>query len=200
MINLRIALVALSLAAAAPVAAQDFTQMDITGMNNQWAGGQNDAMTTITNDMVSQNVTNPQVQAMYYQAQQQGYPGTIEQFAYLYMENGGFTQEGIQRNRQVTNDINNQTQKQNSDYLNSQGAYADAYGAYTQGFSNNMNEGGLGLESQGTYSNQFGSQVLPSTWGADTYQTYNGNDYYVDQSGNYNMAAPDGSGMWYGLN
>lgn len=143
--TLRIALVALSIAAAAPVAAQDFTSMDLTAMNDAWWAGQQDQMGAITYDIIAQNVANPQVQAMYYQAVQQGYYGSLEQFAYAYAENGGFTRDGIERNRQLNSQINSEMAGQNATFMNQGTVYGPAYGAYTDGYSNIMNQRGMGF-------------------------------------------------------
>jgi hypothetical protein len=185
---------ALSLGTAAQ--AQDFTGMDLNALNNQMWGQMQGQMDTRLNGIISQNVNDPQVVQMYHQYRANGYQGSLEQFAYDYAANGGFTREGILNNYQVTQDINRRDQGNWNNYVNSQGAYADAYNGYTTGFSNNMQESGLGLMGQSTYNGAYGSQQLPHTWGAGTSHYYGGNDYQVDQSGNYWMADPNGSGFW----
>lgn len=39
--------------------------------------------------------------------------------------------------------------------------------------------------------------VLPHAWQANSYNTYNGQTYYVDQSGQYFLVDPNNSGNLY---
>jgi hypothetical protein len=185
---------ALSLGTA--VQAQDFTGMDITALNNGMWDELQGQMDSGLSSIIGQTMNNPQAQQMFAQYRANGYQGSFEQFAYEYAATAGFTPGGIAHYNGVTQDIQAKDQANYDAYRNSQGAYADAYGQYTAGHSNNQNEAGLGLSGQSTYTGAYGSQQLPHTWGANTAHTYNGNNYYVDQSGAYWMADPNGSGYW----
>jgi hypothetical protein len=186
------------MAAAGAASAQDFTQMDITGAYNNWAAGQNYQMQSGLNDIISQNMQNPQVIAMYNQSVASGqFSGSLEQFAYNYAATGGF--QNVQGYYNTSNDIVNKEKNAWAGYQGAVTNYNNAYGAYTGGFSNNMTEAGNGLMGNSTYYGYGNGQTLPHTWGYDTYNSYQGNSYYVDQSGNYWMADPNGSGNWYPL-
>jgi hypothetical protein len=145
MINLRTALVALSIAVAAPAAAQDFTSMDITGMYNAWAHDQNQLMGQITQDIIYRNVNDPHVQAMYFQAVAQGYFGSIEDFAFAYAQTAGFTPGGIAEAHRANGEITAKMGGQNSQFMPQGTIYGPAYGAYTQGNANIMNQRGIGF-------------------------------------------------------
>jgi len=186
------------MAAAGAASAQDFTGMDITGAYNNWAAGQNYQMQGIQNDIISQNMNNPQVIAMYNQSAASGqFNGTLEQFAYNYAATAGFT--NVQGYYNTSNDIVNKEKNAWAGYQGAVNNYRDAYGNYTGGFSNNMKEAGNGLAGNSTYYGYGNGQVLPHTWDYNTVNTYQGNQYYVDPSGAYWMADPNGSGNWYQL-
>lgn len=186
------------MAAAGAASAQDFTGIDISGMYNQWAAGQNYQMQSGLNDILAQNMQNPQVIAMYNQSVASGqFSGSLEQFAYNYAATAGFT--NVQGYYNTSNDIVNKEKNAWAGYQGAVTNYNNAYGAYTGGFSDNMTEAGNGLMGNSTYYGYGNGQVLPHTWGYNTYNTYQGNQYYVDQSGTYWMADPNGSGNWYPL-
>lgn len=184
------------MAAAGAASAQDFTNMDITGAYNNWAAGQNYQMQGMQNDIISQNMQNPQVIAMYNQSVASGqFNGSLEQFAYNYAATGGF--QNVQGYYNTSNGIVNKEKNAWAGYQGAVTNYNNAYNGYTGGYSANQAEAGNGLMGNSTYNGANGSQVLPHTWGYNTYNTYQGNQYYVDQSGTYWMADPNGSGNWY---
>jgi hypothetical protein len=195
--TLRLFATAAIMAAVGAASAQDFTQMDISGMNNQWAAGQNSQMQTMQNDLVSQNMNNPQVIAMYNQQVASGqFYGSLADFAYKYAATGGFSAQGYANYNNTTNQTADQQRRAMVDYNSSVDNYRDAYNGYTGGYSDNSQESGRGLMGQSTYYGNGTSQALPHTWEAGSYNNYQGNQYHVDQSGNYWMADPNGSGSW----
>lgn len=186
------------MAAAGAASAQDFTQMDITQMYGQWAAGQNYQMQGIQDNIVSSNMNNPQVIAMYNQYVAAGqFNGTLEQFAYNYAATGGF--QNKQGYYNTSNQIVNAEKNAWAGYQGAVTNYNNAYNGYTQGFSDNQWEAGLGLMGQSTYYGYGNGQQLPHTWQPETYQYYQGNQYFVDYTGTYWMADPNGSGYWYQL-
>lgn len=135
---------------------------------------------------------------MYNQSVASGqFSGSLEQFAYNYAATAGFT--NVQGYYNTSNDIVNKEKQAWAGYQGAVNGYRNAYGAYTDGFSENMQEAGRGLMGQSTYYGYGNGQQLPHTWQPETYQYYQGNEYFVDQSGTYWMADPNGSGYWYEL-
>lgn len=192
-------LIAASLAAlaAGTAAAQDFTQMDISGWYNSQVQQQNATMNNMLEHTIQQNMANPQIVAMYHQMVASGqFHGDLRTFAYNYAATGGF--QNTRGYYDTSNQIVNNERRAWNDYQGAVQGYRDAYGNYTGGFSENMQEAGRGLMGQSTYYG-YGAQALPHTWSANTQHYYQGNHYYVDQSGTYWMADPNGSGYWYQL-
>lgn len=183
---------------AAPSFAQDFTGMDLSAMYNSWASGQNTQMNTMTQNIVQQNLQNPQVQAMYQQYLQSGGTASPEDFAYMYAATGGFTPEGTAYFQQT--EANNAAKEAAAygDYQAAQAGSAAAISDWSSGDSSNMNEAGNGLMGNGTYTTPGGSnQVLPSTWQAGGTYSYNNQTYYVDPSGAYYQVDPNNAGWMY---
>lgn len=186
------------LTAAGAASAQDFTQMDIGAMYNDWAAGQNYQMQSQQDAIIQRNMSDPQVIAMYNQAIANGsFYGDLRTFAYNYAATGGF--QNTRGYYDTSNQIAANERNAWNGYQDSVNNYRNAYGAYTQGYSENSQEAGRGLMGQSTYYGYGAGQALPHTWGYNTYNTYQGNQYYVDQSGTYWMADPNGSGQWYPL-
>ncbi len=184
-----------------PVAnAQDFTQMDISGMYNNWAQGQQLEMQAAQQQIIQQNMNDPNVIALYNQQVAAGlFHGDLASFAWKYAATGGFSAQGYSNYNNTTNQIADQYRGAFNDYNQGVQNYRDAYSGYTDGYSANSQEAGRGLMGQSTYQGYGNGQVLPHTWQPNTYNTYNGNSYYVDGSGQYFMADPNGSGYWYPL-
>ena len=190
---------ATSLAAVTGAAsAQDFTQMDISGWYNSQVQEQNAYMNNMQEQIIQQNMANPQIVAMYNQMVASGqFHGDLRTFAYNYAATGGF--QNVRGYYDTSDQIVNNERRAWNGYQDAVRGYRNAYGNYTGGFSENMQEAGRGLTGQSTYHGYYGSQQLPHTWGANTSHYHQGNHYYVDQSGTYWMADPNGSGYWYQL-
>lgn len=163
---------------------------DLTAWYNQWAAGQNAQMQQMTNGIVQQNMNNPQVQYAYQQHLAQGGQYSFEQFCYMYAATGGFSAQGMASYNQTTNTIANQDRAAYSDYQAAQAQSAAAMQDWRNGYYANQNEAGNVMQGNQTYyAPNGGAQVLPYTW-QPGYQTYNGQNYYVDQSYNYYQQAP----------
>ena len=182
------------------VQAQDFTQMDITGMYNAWAQGQQMEMQAMQQQIIQQNMNDPNVIALYNQQVAAGlFQGDLASFAYKYAATGGMSAQGYANYNNTTNQIAEQYRGAYNDYNEGLQNYRDAYSGYTGGYATNAAEAGRGLMGQSTYQGYGNGQVLPHTWQPNSYNTYNGNSYYVDEGGRYYMADPNGSGVWYPL-
>lgn len=193
-----VAAAGLMVAAAGTAAAQDFTQMDITSMYNGWAANQNYQMNNGLEQIIQQNMNNPQVVALYNQMVANGqFQGDLRTFAYNYAATGAF--QNTRGYYDTSNQIVAQEKQAWAGYQGAVQNYRDAYGNYTQGYSGNIQEAGRGLTGQSTYTGAPSAQSLPHTWQANNYYQYQGNNYFVDQSGTYWMADPNGSGYWYQL-
>lgn len=149
--------------------------------------------------VIQQNVADPRVQAGYNAWIANGGGGTIEEFAYGWAATGGYSAQGLANYGATSAQINVQQQQAITNYFNSQGTYAEAYGEYTGGFQGNITEAGNGLMGNGTFynPNTGTNEVLPYTWQPRTVNTYNGSNYYVDGLGTYWQMDP--SGYFYGL-
>ncbi len=184
--------------AAGTAAAQDFTQMDLSGWYNSQVQQQNAYMNNMQEQIIQQNMANPQIVAMYNQMVASGqFHGDLSTFAYNYAATGGF--QNTRGYYDTSNNIVNNERRAWNEYQGSVENYRNAYGGYTGGFSENMQEAGRGLMGQSTYYGYSGSQQLPHTWGANTTNYHQGNYYYVDESGTYWMADPNNSGQWFRL-
>ena len=168
-------------------AAQDFTNMDITGMYNNWAAQQNSQMNQQTQQVIGQVLQDPRFRSMYQQYMASGGTASAEQYAYSYAATGGFTQQGMQNYQRSEAENAAKIQNAQRDLRNAEQGYRDAYGNYTDGYSENANEAGRTLMGNSTYvqPDSGSSYVLPHTWQADSYNMYNGQMYYVDQTGQY---------------
>jgi hypothetical protein len=177
----------------------DFTGMDITQMYNQWATQQNAQMDYQTQYIIGQVFQDSRFQSMYQQYVMSGGTASAEQYAYSYAATGGFTPQGMQiyQNSEALSAA--KIQNAWNGYLNAVQGYRDAYGNYTGGFSNNMNESGNILGGNSTYVDPGtgSSYVLPHTWQVNTYNTYNGHTYYVDYAGQYFWVDPNNTGWMY---
>jgi hypothetical protein len=180
-------------------AAQDFTNMDITGMYNNWAAQQNSQMNQQTQQIIGQVLQDPRFQSMYQQYLASGGTASAEQYAYSYAATGGFTPQGMQNYQNSEAMSAAKIQNAWRDYQNAAQGYRDAYGNYTEGYSANQNEAGNTLMGNTTYvePGTGSSYVLPHTWQSDSYNTYNGQTYFVDQNGQYFRVDPNNNGSMY---
>jgi hypothetical protein len=177
----------------------DFTTMDISGIYNTWAAGQNAQMDYQTQHLISQVYQDPRFQAMYQQYLASGGTASAEQYAYSYAATGGFTPQGMQNYQNSEAMSAAKIQGAWQDYQTSVQGYRDAYGNYTGGFASNMNEAGNSLGGNATYYDAQGSEVLPYGWQPDSYNSYNNQNYYVDYSGQYYWIDPS-NGWRYPIN
>jgi hypothetical protein len=179
----------------------DFTGMDISQMYNQWATQQNAQMDYQTQYIIQQVFQDPRFQSMYQQYVASGGTASAEQYAYSYAATGGFTPQGMQiyQNSEALSAA--KIQNAWNGYLGAVEGYRDAYGNYTGGFSENMNEAGNTLMGNSTYVDPGtgSSYVLPHTWQPENYYTHNGQDYYVDYAGQYFWVDPNNTGWMYPL-
>lgn len=210
------AAVAGALALASPARSQDFNAMlaqqdawmtqqiqaQQAQMNQMLAAGQNQV-----NQIVQQKMQDPRVQQAYQQhlaqAQQQGTrPYDFRTFAYYYAATNGFSASGVAGYNQTTQNIQGRERAALQGVREAEANRAQAINGWNQGYSNNQQEAGRQLMGNSTYvnGNTGQSQVLPHTWQRNTYNTYQGNSYYVDYSGQYWMADPNGSGNWIRMN
>ena len=168
-------------------------------MNAQIAAGQQQV-----NQIVQQKMQDPRVQAAYQQhlaqAQQQGrQPYDFPTFAYYYAATNGFSAAGVAGYNQTTQDITAKERAAYQGVREAEDRSRDAIAGLNEGYSRNSQEAGRQLMGNSTYVNtQTGqSQALPHTWQRNTYNNYQGNTYYVDASGQYWVADPNGSGNWF---
>jgi len=203
-----------ALVLASPARSQDFNAMlaqqdawmtqqiqaQQAQMNQMLAAGQNHV-----NQIVQQKMQDPRVQQAYQQhlaqARQQGVrPYDFQTFAYYYAATNGFSD--VAGYNRTTQDIQGKERAAWQGVKDAEANSAAAINGWNQGYSNNQQEAGRQLMGNSTYvnGNTGQSQVLPHTWQRNTYNTYQGNNYYVDYSGQYWIADPNGSGNWIRMN
>jgi hypothetical protein len=153
--------------------------------------------------IVQQKMQDPQVQAAYQQhlaqASQRGVqPYDFPTFAYYYAATNGFSSSGVAAYNQTSQDIQGRERAAWQGVRDAEAQRGQAINGLNDGYSRNQQEAGRQLMGNSTYVNAATgqSQALPHTWQANTYNNYQGNTYYVDQSGQYWMADPNGSGNW----
>lgn len=196
---------ALSIAAGSALAQQDLNQL--LEQQNQFLEQQ------IQNSIAAQNAAvqaaqqqgdaairmkmqDPMVQQAYYQhqlqAQQQGVqPYDFYTYTYYYIATRGFSGPGIADYRRTEGDIQRKEQDAINGLKEAEARSGAAISENNTHFSNNSTEFGNQLMGNSTFVAQNGAtQVLPHTWQPNTYQTYNNQTYFVDQSGGYWMADP----------
>lgn len=169
----------------------------IAAQNNTVAQAQNRVVQSVQAGMA-----NPQMQAQYQAYYQQMMargqaPMPFQQYVYMSQYTQNFSASGVAHARANENGI------AQNDYAAVRGMRAaeiNRGNAQTQLFAAQSGmawERGNMLMGNSTYNGgQYGgSQVLPHTWGANTYQRYNGNNYQVDASGQYYQQGANG--WWY---
>lgn len=181
------------------VHAQDYDAMmnqAMQGFNNL-----NAQMQAAEQNIVQQNMQNPQIQAQYQQYLAQGGNMPFNQYAYYYAATGGFTEGGTrafqqnERNIQqregqavreyhsYTNNLWQDTMQQRS---NSADHQAGQVGNLMAGTSNYIDPStGQRWNLPVTQQNQY------------TYDQNSGNGFYNDTQGNYYRG--DQNGYWYGM-
>jgi len=147
MTTLRTLIAATVIAAAANVTnAQDFTQLDISGMNANWNNTFNSAIDYAHGNIIETNMNDPPDIGMYQQQMQTDqFYGTLADFAYKYAATGGMSPYGYQRYHNVqVNEHNFNTAIMQDSYAHTQGYYPNVYGMYTDGSGYNVDD--LGYE------------------------------------------------------
>lgn len=197
-------LAALSFVAAAfatPAQAQDYGAMVQQSMNRmnqivrqaeQRAG-----------DAVQQRMQNPQVQQQYQQyvqqMQSQGrQPMDYQTYAYYHVYTNGFSQGGIQHMQNNEAGIRAREMQSVQNLRQAEANRGQVQQQQRDSYFRNQQEAGRGLMGQSTYSGYGTPQALPHTWGSNTYQNYQGHQYYVDHSGQYYVQGQ--GGWWYPIN
>lgn len=140
-----------------------------------------------TNQIVQQNMNNPQIQQMFRTYQAQGGPMSFQQFCYTYAATAGF--QNVQGWVNSERNIANNEAAAIADYRN----FTANLWANTNAYRNQVNdriahERGELLSGNTYYSNPYmGGQVqLPYTATAGTvYTDYYGNTYTMGHNGNY---------------
>lgn len=130
----------LALTGVTAAKAQDFQAM---------IASQQAAQNAYLNNMLQQNMRNPQVIAAWKTACGRGL--TLEQFAYKYAATGGCSAQGYQNYNNQTNQLGAQGRAQADAYYRSLEQSRQAYNGYTQGYSNNQQEAGRVLQGNQTY-------------------------------------------------
>lgn len=199
-LRLLLALACLPLALVAPASAQwnNFTVYDAPLQQllnqSQMLGWQ---MQQSQQQIVQQNMNNPQVQALYQQHLMQGGRMSFEQFAYMYAATGGFSPQGIQNYYATSRQITAQEQQAYQGYLAAQRQRALAQRGLAEGFDRIMNESGHMLGGNSTYVHPGTGQpvVLPHVRPGEIHRDQAGQAYQMDNLGIYYVQAPNG--LWY---
>lgn len=155
------------------------------------------------NGMIQRDTQDPRVRAGYAQyvarARQAGVqPTSLFNYAYGYAATQGYSARGTAIFR--ANEANNNAKIASaaSDLRAAQAARGQAQLGMQAAFNNNQREVGNLLRGTSTYVGPAGQpQVLPHTWQSNSYQNYQGREYYVDFSGQYHQLGNDG--YWYPL-
>jgi hypothetical protein len=139
----RIAAAAMLTLGALNAHAQDYTQLDLTGMNNAWNADLNGAMQAQLEQIIWQNMNDPRVQALYNQQVSQGlFWGSLADFAYKYAYTGGLSVEGYGRAIDVSRQLDTEFRGQMRDDAAGRQVYIDAYGRYVNQFGQIMDQYG----------------------------------------------------------
>ncbi len=188
----------LAMPANAQYSASQYTDMinaQMNAMNANIAAGQQRI-----NGMVQQRMRDPQVRSAYQQyvarARANGQqPQDYATWTYYYIATLGYSPAG---RAAFQNSENQNQQREHAAYGRLKAAEAARGEAQTnqqRSYSEHQAEAGNMLRGTSTYSANDGRHtVLPHTWQADTAHSYQGNQYYVDRSGNYWLAT--GNGTW----
>jgi hypothetical protein len=181
--------------------AQDYTAMinqSMAQMNAMIANGQQRV-----DGMVRQKMQDPRVQAGYRQYQANMYRQGMQAqdyytWTYNYIYTNGYSAAGMAQARANENANQAKVQSAWQGLRQAEDQRGQAQATWQQHYSNNQNEAGNLLRGNSTYTAPNGAtQVLPHTWAANTYQQYQGRQYYVDYSGQYHVLGTDG--YWYPL-
>lgn len=142
-----LATVAIALCAVPAAQAQgmpDFTRMNLNGVNSNFNARLNGAMAQRQQQIVQDNLNNPQAMAAY-RAGACGPGLTPQQFAYKYAATGGCTPQGYANYNNTTRQIAANDQAAYQRYQAAQAARAQAMAQQQQGFANNQYQTGMQL-------------------------------------------------------
>jgi hypothetical protein len=200
--RLAAAFAVLAACAATPAMAQDYGAMVREGMNrmNQIV---NQAQQGV-NGIVQQRMQDPAVRQAYQQYLQQmqsagRQPMDFPTFTYYYVYTRGYSREGIAHMNRVEG--GNRAAEMNAwnGVRRAEQQRADAMQNQRNQYFNNQQEAGRGLMGQSTYHGPNGQQAqLPHTWQPNGHYAHQGQQYYVDHSGQYYVRG--GNGYWYPIN
>ena len=135
---------ALCLAAGLPARAQNFLGADFNRMNNDLTAQMNARMAQQQQQIVQNNLNDPQVMAAY-RAGVCGPGLTPQQFAYKYAATGGCTAQGYANYNNTSRQIANSDAAAMQRYRDAQAARAEAMAAQRQGYANNQYQQGMML-------------------------------------------------------
>ena len=155
-------------------------------------------MAAVQNQIVSRNMNDPRIAAMYQQAQRQGYGGSFQQFAYGYAATAGYTVDGTRRYQQ--NEARNQANEAAAarGYQESVRAYGDAIAQRNAHAAQNQYDAGLSLQGRQRYVDPVTQQQTERSYmaAADTgYDARTGRVYRQDAYGNYYSCGADGCAL-----
>ncbi len=162
---------------------------------------QNNALTQqmqqTQNAIVSQNMNNPQVQAMYQQHRAQGGTMSFEQFAYQYAATAGFTPDGIARYNQSERGIQQRDAQSIQAYRDNQARNAQAQQQmYQEQNERFARQRGNVLSGTSDYRDPSNGQSynLPNTGapGAGYYDPYSQQNFYQGQGNSFYRQDPNG--------
>ncbi|WP_156679851.1 hypothetical protein [Sphingomonas profundi] len=152
-------------------------------------------MAAMQNQIVSRNMSDPRIVAMFRQAQRQGYRGSLDQFAYGYAATGGYTAEGQRRYQQ--NEARNQAAEAAAarGYQQSVQNYGNAIAERNAHAAQNQYDAGLSLQGRQRYADAAAGVQTERSYMAqgDTGYDYRTNRVYrQDAYGNYYSCGADG--------
>lgn len=171
-----------------------FAQVDWYGLVNAQAAEQQAYVQGIMQQALQQR--GPEIQAAYQQhLQAGGYPVTFEEFAYWFVATNGFTDGGAFARQGQANIAAEQAAWQGVQAAEANSAAAIA--GLNGNFVANSQEMGNVIVGNASYYGPTGSAVLPYGWQPQSYNSYNGQTYYVDHVGQYYWIDPNNSGWMY---
>jgi hypothetical protein len=201
----RLAVLALSLLALSGLALAQWGMPDFSGVDfNAIVAAQSAETQAQINAIMGQAMQQrgPEIWAAYNQClQTAGYCGrSFDEFALEYVSTNGFTDGGAWARQQQIN-----TENLGRAWQGVQQAEANSAAAI-QGLNNNYAqnqwEAGNVLYGNSTWTNPLDNtnHTVPYTWQPNTYNTYSGQTYYVDYTGQYFLVDPNNTGWMYPLN
>jgi hypothetical protein len=193
----KLAALALSLLALAGFASAQIDSIEQMMQDNARKMANTDVQ---INDAINRAMQDPQIQAAYNQCQQtSSMCGDFRWYAYNYVTTNGFTDGGAWMN--TTRQMDARTQQGWWGVQDAERRSADAMNDWNGSFQRNQEEFGKTITGESTYINSYtGTQEdLPYGWQPETYNTYNGQTYYVDYTGQYYMVDPNNSGWMYSV-